>query len=226
MNLGHIERGTKMSICGDAQSQYANEEHDAVFRYFEGGKLFIVLCAGLYNNYDKYKTDPNLRISFKSDQNNCAFTGRVLEKQRNSGMVLIEQLTDIESISSRKYDRDELRFNVMVYGLPESMLHEPMPGKPQETPDLSDVTYDLSVGGVCVISNTMLASKHDPYYIIEFALTDRDRFTIPAKLVRRSNYPRTKVGRYDYGFQFIFDKMPEEKGRLSKSILNRKLSAR
>jgi len=45
-------------------------------------------------------------------------------------------------------------------------------------------------------------------------------------LVRRSNYPRTKLGRYDYGFQFIYEKLPEEKARLTRAILNKKLQYR
>jgi hypothetical protein len=71
-----------------------------------------------------------------------------------------------------------------------------------------------------------LTSKHDPNYLIEFNLSEKDRFVLPAKLVRRSNYPHSKLGKYDYGFQFIFEKMPDEKGRLSRAILNRKLSFR
>ena len=54
----------------------------------------------------------------------------------------------------------------------------------------------------------------------------KDRFVIPAKIVRKSNYPRTKIGRYDYGFQFIFDSMPEEKAKLTTAILNKKLQQR
>ena len=226
MNLGHIERGMKMSIFVDAQAHTANEKYEAVFRYLEGDKLFVVLCTGLYNNFDRLKLGADLRISFSSDPNTYTFTGRALEKQRTSGLVLIEQVTDIDTLCSRQYDRDELRLNVMVYGLPDSKLEESLFDKPYNYPDLADVTYDISVGGVCVISNALLASKHDPYYLIEFSLSDRDRFLLPAKLVRRSNSPRTKFGRYDYGFQFIFDKMPDEKKRLSRSILNRKLSIR
>ena len=226
MNLGQVERGMKMTIAEDTQMRAGNDEYEAVFRYIEGDRLFQVMSQGLYNNFNSMKPGATLRISFVSEPNTYTFTGRAIEKQRTSGLVLIEQLTEIETYSFRKYDRDELRMNVMVYGLPEAMLGETIFERPHYPPDLADVSYDISVGGVCVISNTLLTSTHDPYYLVEFSLSDKDRFLIPAKLVRRSNYPRTKIGRYDYGFQFILEKTPEEKGRLSKAILNRKLSVR
>ena len=76
------------------------------------------------------------------------------------------------------------------------------------------------------MTNILLSSKYDPYYLVEFALSEKDTFLLPAKLVRRSNYPRTKIGRYDYGFQVIYDKMPEEKARLTRAILHKKLQHR
>ena len=226
MNLGHIERGAKLSIVECVQMRAVSAEYEAVFRYLDGDKLFVVQCAGLYDNFDAISPDSSLRISYTSEPNTYSFSARALSKQRGYGMLLLEQLTRIETICSRRYDRDELRMTVMVYGLPEAMLAEPVFEKPNTYPDMNDVTYDISAGGVCVISNTLLASEHDPFYLVEFSLSDKDRFLLPTKLVRRSNYARIKVGRYDYGFQFIFDHMPDEKGRLSRSILSRKLSLR
>jgi len=91
---------------------------------------------------------------------------------------------------------------------------------------LTDISFDISSGGLCVITNTLLSSKYDPYFLVRFSLSEKDTFLLPTKIVRKSNYPRTKIGRYDYGFQFIFDNMPEEKARLTRAILNRKLSQR
>jgi len=226
MNLAHIERGTKLTIFEEFQQRAVSDEYEAVFRYIDGEKTFVVQSAGLYDNYGRLNLGSRLNISFMIEPNTYSFTGRPMEKQRASNMVMIEQLTDIETVSLRKYDRDELRVNVQAYGLPEAKLADTFFEKPEGEPDMSDITYDLSAGGVCVISSTLLSSKHDPYYLIAFALGDRDKFVLPAKIVRRSNYPRTKIGRYDYGFQFVFDNMPEEKSRLSRAILNRKLSRR
>ena len=225
ISLKHIERGTKLSIVEDTQPDTAGKEYKAVFRHTEGDKTFVVQCVDLCDNFERVNPRPNLKIIFKSEPNMYTFTGRAVEKQRDGhGLILLEQLSNIGTINSRRYIRDEFRLNVMLYGLPEAMLANQHFKKPQNEPEMADVTYDISAGGLCIVSNTHLVSKHDPYYLVEFSLGEKDKFLLPAKLVRRSNYNRTKVGKNDYGFQFIFDNMPDEKGRLSRSILNKKLS--
>jgi len=224
MNLGHVERGMKMTIYEELQDRAVSDEFTAVFRYQESEKSFVVQSAELYAYYDKLTMGSSLNISFLIEPNSYSFKGRPMEKQRASGMVMIEQTADIETVPLRKFDRDELRLSVHIFGLPEDMRSDHYLAEPERRPDMSDITYDLSAGGICVISSTLLTSKHDPYYFIAFSLSERDRFVLPAKLVRRSNYQNTQIGRYDYGFQFDFDNMPEEKVRLTRAILNRKLS--
>jgi len=224
MNLGYIERGTKLSIFEEFQQRAVGDTYEAIFRYQESDKQFVVQCVGLYDYYDRLSLGSRLNISFTKEPNTYVFFGRPMERQRASGMILIEQLSDIVVHSPRVYSRDEFRLNVKVYGLPEARLSEDYFEAPDGLPDMSDISFDLSLGGLCVVSNTLLSSKHDPYYLISFSIGDRDRFVLPARVVRRSNYPRTKLGRYDYGFEFILDKMPNERGRLSRAILNRKLS--
>ena len=226
MNLANIDRGTRMAIFEEFQQRAVGDEYEAVYRYADSEKQFVVQCPGLYDNFDRLNLGSTLNISFVVEPHTYRFTGRAVEKQRSSGLVTIERVSDIVSYNPRQYDRDELRLQVTVFGLPESRLSETFFEKPDIKPDMSDITFDLSAGGVCVISNTLLSSKHDPYYLLTFSISDKDQFALPAKVVRRSNYPRTKIGRYDYGFQFIFDKMPDAKGKLSRAILNRKLSIR
>jgi len=228
MNLKYLERGTKLKIFEEYDMRAVSEEYDAVFKYFETETLFIIFSPEIYENYDKLNADAILNISFMTDFNIYIFTGRAVEKQRTSGMILVEQLAEIVTINRRKYTRDEMRVRVRAYGLSEKKLESTYFDLPDAVPELVDMTYDISVGGVCVISNTLLTCKYDPYYLIDFTLTanDKDAFVLPSKLVRRSNYPRTKIGRYDYGFQFIFDNLPDERGRLSRAILSRKLSLR
>jgi len=226
MDLRHIERGAKFMIFEELQQRAVSDEHEAVFRYHESDRLLVLQCAWLYENYDRLNLGAKLNISYDSDADVHTFIGRAHEKLRGNGLVMIEQLTDVETKSRRQFDRDEIRVNVSVYGLQESKLSSPMFDKPDCNPDITDVSFDISSGGLCVITNTLLSSKHDPYYLVEFSFSEKDRFVIPSRIVRKSNYPRTKIGRYDYGFQFIFDHMPEEKARLTRAILNRKLSHR
>jgi len=225
MNLRLLERGTKLKVFEEYGGCATSNEFEATFKYFDTERLFTVYSPKLYDYYDKLNPDANLCISLMTGANIHRFTGRVVEKQRTVGMILIEQLTEIITINRRVYDRDELRVRVSIYGLSEAKRSADHFSKPDAEADMVDMTYDVSVGGICVISNILLSSKYDPYYLAEFSLGlgEKDSFLLPVKLVRRSNYPRTKIGRYDYGFQFIFDNHPDEKGRLSRAILSRKL---
>jgi len=228
MNLGHINRGTKLKLFQEVDGRPVSEEYEATFRYYESGKLFTIYCRKLYENYENFDHGAKFGIGFSVDMNGHSFVGTIVEKQRSNGMLLLEQLSDIITINRREYDRDELRIKVMVYGLPESKLGSSYFIRPEVEADLIDTTYDVSAGGLCVISNQLLRSEHDPYYLTDFSLgtKDTDWFKLPAILVRRSNYPSTRVGKYDYGFKFLFDNLPKERSRLSRSILNRKISFR
>jgi len=226
VDLRHIKRGMKFVVYEELQKRAVSDEHEAIFRYHESDRLIVVQCSWLYENYDRLNLGAQLNVSYGDDQTVHSFIGVAREKLRSSGQVMIEQLTDIETKSRRQFDRDEIRVNVKVFGIPEAKIQSSTFDNMVNSPDLSDVSFDISAGGLCVITNTLLSSKYDPYYLVEFALSDKDRFVLPAKIVRKSNYPRTKIGRYDYGFQFIFDKMPEEKAKLTTAILNKKLQQR
>jgi len=224
MDISQISRGTTLRIFEELQQRALSDEHEAVLRYHETNRLIVVQCAWLYDNYDRLNLGAKLNVSYGDDLNTYSFIGRAHEKLRNNGLVMIEQLTDVTASSKRQFSRDELRLTVSVYGLPEGKLSTPPYQKPDTKPELTDVSFDISSGGLCLVTNILLSSKFDPYYLVEFTLSEKDSFLIPSKLVRRSNYPRTKIGRYDYGFQFLYEYIPDEKSRLTRAILNRKIS--
>ena len=224
MKLRHMEPGIKMSISIE-QDEYSNGgEFEAVFRYLESDNHFVVKCPELYDGYDAPGSGKDLHISFAIGPYIYTFYGNIKEKLRNSGMLMLEQRTELKKINRRIYERDELRLHIKINGLPEALLSETKQHKMVEQPDMTDMTFDVSSGGLCVISQKTLRSEHDPYYLLEFSLSEKDKFLLPSILVRRSNYPRTRIGRYEYGFQFIFDNHPDEKGRLTSAILSRKLA--
>jgi c-di-GMP-binding flagellar brake protein YcgR len=213
-----------MTIFEERDHRAIGDAYEAAFRYMENDSNFIIHSAMLYEAYDMLDSDMVLRISFTDGPNLYTFSGHIIEKLRGVGLLMIEQLTQIDTYSRRRYDRDELRLDVSIYGLAEAMLAMPAYAVPASRPNLSDKIFDISAGGMCVITNTNLNSEHDPFYLMEFNLNESDNFLLPAKLVRRSNSPRTKIGRYDYGFQFLFDARLDEKDRLTNAILLRKLS--
>jgi len=226
VELAHIERGTKLTVFEELQQRAISDKYEAVFRYYESDKLLVVQCPWLYDNYDSLNLGARLNISYGDEMHSYVFTGQAREKLRGNGLVMIEQLSNLEKTSRRQFDRDEIRVPVCAYGLAEAKLSTSSFIRPATPPDLRDVSFDISSGGLCVVTNTLLSSKHDPYYLVEFGFSDKDSFLLPSRLVRRSNYPRTKIGRYDYGFQFIYDQMHEEKGRLTRAILNKKIQHR
>ena len=226
MDLRHIEKGTKFLIYEELQQRAVSDEHEAVFRYHESDKMIVLQCPWLYENYDRLNLGAKLNVSHDTGSEIHSFIGLAREKLRSNGLVMIEQITDVETKSHRQFNRDEIRVNVSVYGLNESKVSSSSFIKPEGAPDLTDVSFDISSGGLCVVTNTLLNSKYDPYFLVSFSFSEKDTFLLPSRVVRKSNYPRTKIGRYDYGFQFIYDNMPDEKARLTRAILNRKLENR
>ena len=223
MELGHIEKGMHLYIVEEQSERAVSEVYEAEYRYLESDALFVVRCNQLYERFSELERSARLSISFMTGPYINSFTGCVKEKQRG-GFVLIEQLTDIVSRNRRKFDRDEIRVPVLLYELPEAIREKSFFERPVNEPLLSDTTFDVSVGGICIITNKSLKSESDPFYLMEFSLTDKDYHILPAKLVRRSLYSRSSIGRFDYGLQFVLDNMPDEAARLTKGIIYRKIA--
>ena len=226
MVLRLIKRGTQLSIIDRSAQDEDSGVYEALFHDMHDvvkGTSFIIQCSKLNRNYDKIGPNAVLEISYVEGPSIYKFTGRIAGKTYTD-MLIIEQLSEIEELNRRIYQRDEIRVEVKIFGIPEGEINSEKFVIPSLKPTLSDVSFDVSAGGMCIITNAALKSEHDPYYIMEFSLSEKDQFLLPAKIVRRSNHPRTKIGRHDYGFQFIFDNLPNEKSRLTKAILSKKLS--
>ena len=223
MELGHIERGAKLSVFEQIDDHAVSEEYDVVFTYLESDRFFTIHCNRISDRFDELSQNAKLVFSFRVGPFIHTFSGQAKEKKRG-GMVLIEQLSDITTFNRRQFDRDEIRVPVKVYNLSKEHLSAGMFKPVEERLIMSDMTFDISAGGFCIITNITLNPNNDPYYLATFSLSDRDLFSLPSEIVRRSVYQRTKIGRYDYGFRFVFEAAPEEKDRLMKAIVNRKLT--
>ena len=226
MRLGLIERGTRLKIGVQDVSGIESDAYDATFYDMHdliNETSFIVQCLKLNRNLNKLDKNAVLDISFSIGATVHTFTGRAAGKMYND-MVIIEQIDEIETVNRRKYQRDELHVELRLYELSEDKINESKYASPQTPPVLVDMSFDVSSGGMCIITDASLKPEYDPYYLAEFSLGEKDTFILPAKLVRRSKYARSKVGKNDYGFKFMFENMPNEMGRLTKAILSEKLS--
>jgi len=222
MVLGLIERGAKLSVAEEIEHRPTGEEYEAAFNYLENDYLFIVQCGRLFERFDTLAKDVQLNFSLRIGAYIHTFTGRAVEKKRG-GMVLVEQLSEIQTFNRRQFDRDEIRVPINVFSVPKNETADTGVA-PDYEQVISDTTFDISAGGFCIITNKHLDTKHDPDYLAKFALSEKEAFQLPAEIMRRSIYQRTSIGRYDFGFRFIFDTMPEERDRLLRGIVNRKLT--
>ena len=226
MRLGLIERGTRLKISVQDVQGIGGDTYEATFYDMHdliNESSFVVQSLELFRSFNKLDKNAVLDINFSVGATVHTFKGRAAGKMYND-MIIIEQIDEIETLNRRVFQRDELCVDIRVYGLSEDKINESRYLRPEIPPVLADMSFDISAGGMCIITNAVLESEYDPYYLIEFSFSQKDTFLLPAKLVRRSRYARSKVGKNDYGFKFIFENMPDEMGRLTKAILSKKLS--
>ena len=225
MELNTINRGMRLDMIYISNSDSPDDVYSATFHGVNdviNEMTFVVKCPELNRRFVGIDRDYELEISFSTGPHVHVFSGYPIGKIQND-MVIIEKTSDIVTENRRKYQRDEIRVEVKVYPLHEDSVGNRRFTQPDTEPLLHDTSFDLSSGGMCVITNISLDTRYDPFYLVEFAVTEREWFLLPSKLVRRSNYARSRIGRFDYGFQFLFTEMPDEMSRLTKAILSRKL---
>ena len=225
MYLGNIQRGTKLNINEELHedSEIIFDEYEAVFHYLESDVLFLIKSVEMFENFGRINREARMSITFKNGPIDCIFLAMVKEKRGNSDILLLEQVSEIEENSRRKHARDEHHFDIRVFGMPEEKLKDPANYKISNLPDMIDMTFDISTGGLCVITNRMLKSEHDPFYLLEVTLSEKHVFRLPAKLVRISRNPRSKIGKLEYSFQYLAEMPAEEKSQLASAILQMKL---
>lgn len=223
MQLNFIHKGTVFYINSGENSGNSDNLLETRFFEYKERNLFYAEGIEIYNNFSKL-ANTNLNIFFYREANMYSFTGKVIESARrgNVYLTLIEQLTDFQVSSRRKYARDELALHVLLYEISEINLKNSKILK-KDTPIFSGTTLNVSVGGICLASNLRLYSKSEPYFLIEFTLNQKDAFLLPAMLMRKGNCPQTAVYKYDYGFQFLYEYVPQEEEKLTTALFTAKL---
>ena len=223
MVLGNIARGTKLYVFEEQDEETVYKEYQAVFHYLVDESHFLIKCESLYKKFDSLNRESRLNISFRLGPEDCHFFGVLLDKRGSSDMLLFEQVTDIEMISRRKHARDELHFFIRVFGIAEEKISDQASYDTSGQPDMVDQTFDISTGGLCIITDKVLLSDFSPFFLLEVALSEHDFFMLPAKLVRVSTNPRSRIGRYEYSFQYLAEMSTEVKSRLASATLSKKL---
>ena len=223
MTLGEIKRGTKLAVFKDEDGRATGSAFEAEFRHEESSDTFAVNSLKLYNNYDSLAGSTKFIVAFEIGPMIYTFGARLNQKLRSPYLVELELIGKVRAFNRRKKERDEILVKVNIYHLPPDEMKSSNLEPLAQSPIISDTTFDISSGGMCIISNSVLKSKYEPFFLAELAITSKDIFLIPVKLVRSTTYQRTVIGKYDYGFQFLYDNRPDLENRLMSAIMSKKL---
>lgn len=236
MNLILIEKNTVFYICEASYNKALDNTLDknlykATFHDIDTDVLFFVESEELYHNFQNFRQDSHVEINFSREDHFYTFAGKIKDYTHKYGayLLLIEQISPITSSNRRIHPRNPISTNIQVYELSENDLSNLNFMKAANSAGFSAMTLDISAGGLCIVSNTPLPQTSEPYFLLKFNLEPRENkdnhFLLPAKLLRRGNCPQTTAYNYDYGFIFLFSKVPQEKDRLVMSLFNARLEA-
>jgi c-di-GMP-binding flagellar brake protein YcgR len=219
MFLKFIDRNTSMRIQTVVGDNGDGETYEALFGDLDTDTSFFAVCEGLYSAAPGLPEGTGLKITFWLHENLYVFEGRVSELAPHIGKntLLIEQMTPIAATSRRSDTRNEVRIPVNLYTLAQGEIGKAPYRIPERDPVFSAETFDISAGGFCLVSNVPLESD-EQLFLAEFSLSSKFEFLLPVKLLRKGNCPQTVLYHFDYGFLFVFDAIPNEKGRISAAI--------
>ncbi len=226
MYLTFIEQGTPMTITPEKALNTGEACYTATFYEMSSDTTFWARSESLYNAFPSINPRDRFLVTFSRMAYVYSFTAMAISAKSDSGAYLtkIEQITGMEEINRRSDHRDEITVRVRLFGLNKADLAAKRFVKADYSPEYTSETFDFSSGGMCLVSNNALESRFEPYFLCEFLL-GKERFLLPAKLVRKGNCPQTTLFHYDYGLSFIYEGAEQEKTRLIDALFSIKLSS-
>ena len=219
--LSTVDPGTEMLFIPMNQEQESHDEYMARFSQTTGYTSFIAESKQLYDLFNEHDTEPYFTVQFihAIKQKRCGFSSVLKDTiiKRDSFYVNVDQISPIQQTSIRKAERHNISIPVNIY----KMLDETRPGELI----LSSTTFDLSTGGLCVLTTVKLALEKDAVVLLELTFNKNTSFKFHANLIR--NVPCTKTSQYKYEYGFIFDikETNEDKSKLISAVLDHKLSS-
>jgi hypothetical protein len=231
MHLKFIAKGTSMDIQEKLPEQVLDTVYQAKFSALESDMSCWVEDENLYQRFHTHLDgspagDSRLQVTFFRGSNMFIFTGKPIQTavRRGAYLTLIEQVTEIDTTSRREHPRDEINVKAWLYRLSEDHLQDAAFQKGTEHAVLAGNVFDLSAGGLCVTSNDRFKTTGGIYYLVEFVLGGKYQFLLPVKLLREGKCQQTALYRYEYGFAFLYDHLPNEQVRLVTAIFEHKMS--
>ena len=224
MNLSYIPRGKSLQIYEEGGDPKRPATYSGNFYEAADGSSFYLKSAKLYRNFHDARHGTDLRISFFLGDVLYEFVGHVLRAGDDRGMnlLLVEQQSEIEPAQRRRYDREALAIHLQLYEIAEQDIQNVDLRQFARRVVFTGVTADISTGGLCMVSKERLDSPSGSYFLIEFILNKKERFLLPAKLIRKGDHPKINLYRYEYGFIFVFDHLPQDRERLTTALFMEK----
>ncbi len=226
MHLTFVEKGTPMSIMLNRAFEEGAVTYDATFYYLHSETSFYAKSEALYNDFHNIGFGDRMQVTFSRMASTYTFNARAqsILVEGSARLIHIEQLGGMEEADRRSDYRDEITISVQLFGLNKAEYGEKRFVQAEFSPAFMSETFDISSGGLCLVSNKELDSPFEPYFLCKFSLGN-ERFALPSKLVRKGNCPQTTLFRYDYGLFFLFEGIERERTRLTDAISDAKLSS-
>ncbi|HBU12697.1 MAG TPA: hypothetical protein DEB31_08230 [Clostridiales bacterium] len=219
MTITSIKDGTVLQ----AVKEGTDTVHRVTFSAPYKDDSFFVKSREFYTVAEK-EIGTQYRLSFYSGDSLCTFLCVIQRVFIKSGsfLTLLEQVSDIEETSQRKYLREDIAAKITLHNLSEDDYKN---SRFSTGPAVfSGMSINISAGGLCIVSNEKLRPSEEPYYLAEFSL-GKDTFLLPSILARRTDAPHFMGYRYSYSFEFLFDLLPAEQNRLLGVLINTKAAA-
>jgi len=211
MEIRFIDDGTKMDIQVFSKKNLHLDEKAflATFLNSDRGNNFSIECDELYVHANSFAAGCYFEISFFKGAEVNSFRARIngssLVFGRNA--ILMTAISPIEKSNRRKTPRIEASFPVNIYHSIGSMSGELIS---------KETTYDVSNGGINVVTNVKLPIVPNNNYHVEFSIGPGRTFSLVARLLRSGNSPKNLNYRFDHAF--IFD-YPDGDEKISKLAL-------
>ena len=215
MELRFIEEGVKMDIQISAKKNtYIDGKNFlGTFLRSDFGNDFYVQCDELYVHANTLTPECALNISFFKGAEVAMFRARLSDTRLLGGryVLLLTAISPIEKHSRRRSPRIEASFPINIYTGNEVDLIS------------KETTFDISNGGICVVTNNRLPLKQGETYHLEFSLGPSQIFSLTTRLVRSGNSDQNLNYRFDHAFVFDYPEGDEKTNQLALALFDYRL---
>jgi hypothetical protein len=217
MDFRFIDDGTQMDICqknaDDAPTYYGT--FDKIVR----GATFNVTCDPLYEKFDALDLNIIYVFTFYRGADAFTFDAKLTEKldDFHHQTLVFTATTTVSTYSRRSAHRLQIQIPIQIF---EKDDEKPL----QKGENICEgITYDISRGGLTVLSNERLKLELRKVYITEYEI-NKTIFRMPVEFVRVSERGLSPMFRLDYAFMYSGgETLKEELNRMTLALFEHQL---